>query len=818
MKQRPRILFISYNSLIEPLGLSQIVSYVRLLAADYRMTVLSFEKAVRSPQDDERDRRRMKSHLEKDGVEWVRLRYHKRPSLLATIYDIVRGIYLVSREHAREPFALVHARGYVPGAIAWGLKRLLGLPYIFDIRGIQAEEYVDAGHWDPRGISFRITKRVEQWILHDADGLVTLTNAIRPILCDFPGLLSRPALPPWNVIPSCVDLDHFFFREEGRKRVRAELGVGDRPILVYAGSVGTWYLLDEMLDFYGVARNSWPDLFFLILANTEPENVSAALRRFGIDERKDAAVRRVRFEEMPDYLSASDAGIAFIRPCLSKLSSCPTKYAEYLACGLPIVVNSGVGDVETLVKNQPAGVLIEGFNHENYTQATKQMRSYLFRNRNAFREIAVKHFSMKNRAYPAYRDLYDRVLARRPVSRVLFLTPYPPHCAPSQRLKFEQYYTYFEDRGIQVVVSPFVCSALWKILYNRGHLFKKILFTFYGYLRRLRDFFRAHKFDAMYLHLWAVPFGPPWFEEALARRGTTILYDIDDLIYLPRASQANTFATWFRKEKRIARIMQAARHVIVSSEYLRSFAIRYNPFVTRISSTIDTDTYYPRIHSVRANSVTIGWSGSHSTSSYLHLLAPILQQLSSTFDVKILVIGDAQFRMEGVKLEARPWNLKRETLDLREIDIGIYPLPDEEWVLGKSGLKALQYMGVGVPVVASAIGSACDFIRHGENGFLARTTDEWVECLSRLILDPDLRRRIGSAGRLTVEEYFSVKVNAPVYLSILESVLSANRQCENSVNRPVDQKNAPATEAVRTTRIELEAVETATPDRDTKAG
>jgi glycosyltransferase involved in cell wall biosynthesis len=286
------------------------------------------------------------------------------------------------------------------------------------------------------------------------------------------------------------------------------------------------------------------------------------------------------------------------------------------------------------------------------------------------------------------------------------------------------------------------------------------------------DFIRVRWFDAVYLHLWAVPLGPPWFEEALARNGVPMIYDIDDLIYLPRASEANTFVTRFRNEKRIARIIKAATHVIVSTEYLREFAARYNPCTTTISSSIDTDVYYAQHHSRETCSVTIGWSGSHSTSAYLRLLGPALRELSRRFKIRLLVVGDSDFQMEGIQVEARPWSLEREVSDLAEMDIGVYPLPDEEWVLGKSGLKALQYMGMGVPVVASAIGAACEFIRDGENGFLVRTTEEWVDRLSCLILNPDLRFRMGLAGRATVEAHYSVRAILPLYLGSLESALS----------------------------------------------
>jgi glycosyltransferase involved in cell wall biosynthesis len=783
-RARPRTLFVSYNGLIEPLGSTQILPYVLGLADTFDVSVLSFEKAVRSPNDDAADtavtERRLKAH----GVEWVRLRYHKSPSLPATLYDVGAGILRILGAHRRRPFDMVHARGYVPAAIALGVKKRTGVPFLFDIRGLQAEEYLDAGHWAADSLAFRLTKHVEARVLRNADGLVTLTEAIRPTLRESPGLDQRPVLPPWRVIASCVDLDTFRFDAEGRQRIRARLGIGDRPVLVYAGSVGTWYMLAEMLDFFQSARERWRGLFFLGLVNRSPDVVADALRARGVPP-SDFAITWARHDEMAAHLSAADAGIAFIRPSPSKRSSSPTKYAEYLACGLPFAATGGVGDVDELLTSTGAGVLLSEHSRGAYHAAADRLQELATAgNRSRWRAVAERNFSLATRALPAYRELYEQILRRRLRKRGLFLTPYPIHRAPSQRLKFEQYYADFDDHDIDVVVSSFVSPALWRVLYRSGHFVTKLVLGMTGHLRRLRDFYRARDFAFVYVHLWALPFGPPWFEELLARRGLRIIYDIDDLIYLPRASTANHLLRALRRRERIGRIMRVATHVIVCTEHLREFAIACNRNVTLISSTIDTDVYQPRQHSDARRSITIGWSGSHSTAPYLVALTPVLRLLSRRFNVRLLVIGADDFRIDGVNVEVRPWSLPRETSDLREMDIGVYPLPDEEWVLGKSGLKALQYMGVGVPVVASRIGAACQFIEDGVNGFLAEGTDEWVDKLSRLIVDPALRSEMGQAGRRTVEQRFSVRVTAPVYRSVIATATATaaegDARCERT--------------------------------------
>lgn len=404
------MLFISYNSLIEPLGPTQIIPYVLALAGTFELAVLSFDKPVRTPEDDARDSAATAELLASRGVAWHRLRYHRRPSVPATAFDIVSGVVRVLREHRRRPFDLLHARGYVPAAIACVVKAWTGVPFLFDIRGLQAEEYVDAGLWAHRSLPFHLTKRVERWMLREADGINTLTEAVRPILRDFPGLRERRALPPWTVIPTCVDLDHFRFDAAARQRVRARLGLGERPVLVYSGSVGTWYQIDETLDFYVAARARWPNLFLLALVNRLPETVVR-----GLEERRvpssDFTVIWARHDEVPEYLSAADAAVAFIRPSLSKQSSSPTKYGEYLSCGLPFAATAGVGDVDGLLAGSSAGVLVDAHSREAYEAAADRLRALAERgDRAGCRAVAEREFSVVSRALPAYRDLYLRIL------------------------------------------------------------------------------------------------------------------------------------------------------------------------------------------------------------------------------------------------------------------------------------------------------------------------------------------------------------------------------------------------------------------------
>lgn len=357
---------------------------------------------------------------------------------------------------------------------------------------------------------------------------------------------------------------------------------------------------------------------------------------------------------------------------------------------------------------------------------------------------------------------------------MLFIVPYPINTAPSQRLKFEQYFGYFEDNGVEITFSSFVTPSFRKILYENGFIIRKIYYTIWGYLNRVKDIIRARNFDIIYLHLEAAPFGPPIFEYILSLMNKPIIYDIDDVVYLPHVSKANKFIIFLKSPSKISKIMELSSHIIVVTRYLKQYAERYNKNVTLIPSTVDTDKYFIKNGNVNRK-VCIGWTGSHSTSGYLLLLENVLKRVSEEYDVRIKVIGDRRFRIDGLNIDAKDWSSDTEVEDIQDIDIGVYPLPKNEWVMGKGGLKAIQYMGVGIPVVCTRIGEVVHFVEDGVNGFLADSDEEWIEKISKLIRDSDLRKKMGFAARKTVEDKFSVKVNAYKYIDIFTKIMSMSK-------------------------------------------
>lgn len=356
--------------------------------------------------------------------------------------------------------------------------------------------------------------------------------------------------------------------------------------------------------------------------------------------------------------------------------------------------------------------------------------------------------------------------------KILILCPYPEDMAPSQRLKFEQYYKYFREAGYDLTISPFISQSFWKIIYKRGYFFQKFFYTIVGYFRRISDLFRVRKYDLVYIHLWVTPFGLPFFERLFAALSRKMIFDIDDLVYLKDLkSRATPFISKFKGAQKPLYLMREADHVITCTPYLDNFVRQYNLNTTDISSTVDTNAYKEKEdYSLKEDKLIIGWSGSLSTAKYLHLLDEVFKGLKNHVSFKLLVLGDKNFNIDGVDVEAYDWSKEVELPTIRRFDIGLYPLPDEEWVYGKSSLKAIQYMAMGIPTVATAIGTNFRVIEDGESGFLVNTNEQWITCLTELAGDVTLRQRIGKKAREKVVAHFSIEANKSAYLNILHKL------------------------------------------------
>ncbi len=407
-----RVLFVSYNGMLDPLGQSQVIPYLRELGKrGVFFTLLSFERAGALGSEGRARCAELRDRLAADNIEWHWLRYHQKPSLPATIYDVLSGIRYAAKLVRRNKIEMVHARSHIPATIALALKKRFPLKMIFDVRGLMAEEYVDAEHWSKSSIPYRLTKAMERRALAASDGVVTLTEKIWPIVKGWNGLRGRNVTH--EVVPCCADLELFKFCSEDRARRRAELRLGDRFTIVYSGSIDGWYLTPEMADFFGALMRKRSDAHCLWLSPGKHRRIDKLMTERGIEPSR-YTVLAAAPQDVPSYLSASDAGLAFIKPCFSKLASSPTKNGEYLACGLPLIINAGIGDCDVLITQEGVGALVAEFTESEYARAILTIEA-LMRDtevtRTRTRNVAKRLFDVRVAGAERYSRLYERVLA-----------------------------------------------------------------------------------------------------------------------------------------------------------------------------------------------------------------------------------------------------------------------------------------------------------------------------------------------------------------------------------------------------------------------
>jgi glycosyltransferase involved in cell wall biosynthesis len=370
-----KVLYITYDGLTDPLGRSQVLPYLTGLAElGHEITILSCEK----PERMDRDGGRIRKLCADAGLRWRPLNYHKQPPILSSAFDAAALERAAIRLHRERPFDVVHCRSYIPARAGLTLKRRFGVRFLFDMRGFWPDEKVEGNNWNLANplyaAVYRYFKRLESQLLRGADHVVSLTAAGKA------QLLTRPELPGADdritVIPCCVDFDHFpLASAESRDAARQRLGIAvDEPVLVYLGSLGSWYMLDEMLDFFAVHGASETGARFLFITPDEPQPIRDAAAARGVAPDRLTILGASR-DEVPGLMAAADLGIFFIKPVFSKTASSPTKMGEMLAVGLPIVANGGVGDVEQMVDDIGCGVAIHDFTPETYSQALDAIRA-----------------------------------------------------------------------------------------------------------------------------------------------------------------------------------------------------------------------------------------------------------------------------------------------------------------------------------------------------------------------------------------------------------------------------------------------------------
>jgi glycosyltransferase involved in cell wall biosynthesis len=357
-----RILYITYTGILQPLGQSQVLQYLERLAGRHQIVLLSFERG--EDLDDDEELRKADLQCRNAGIHWVRLRYHKRPRVPATVFDLACGLLVAVWLALTHRIEIIHARSYIPGLMAMLTSKPCGSRFIFDMRGFWPDERVDGGLWRRGSLLYLLGKRLERSLLTGADVVVSLTNAGVRRMETFDCLQAQK--PRFEVIPTCVDLDLFRPMNKPKKRVDGALTLG------YVGSAGTWYMFPEVAKCFRVLLDLQPTARLLVLNRTEHDFVLDCLSRAGIPEDR-FTLAAVRHSEVAAQLASIDAGIFFIKPVLSKSASCPTKLGEFLACGKPCLANSNVGDVEAVLTETKTGVCLHQFSDAAYREALQDL-------------------------------------------------------------------------------------------------------------------------------------------------------------------------------------------------------------------------------------------------------------------------------------------------------------------------------------------------------------------------------------------------------------------------------------------------------------
>jgi glycosyltransferase involved in cell wall biosynthesis len=354
--------------------------------------------------------------------------------------------------------------------------------------------------------------------------------------------------------------------------------------------------------------------------------------------------------------------------------------------------------------------------------------------------------------------------------RVCGLVPYPLDRAPSQRFRLEQWRPLLEAQGIRLDLVPFADEDLMSVLHKPGRPAAKALGSLSALWRRLGLLPGLRAYDAVVVHRAVCLWGPAVLERVIARLRAPLIFDFDDAIYMLHTTAANRRWGWLKFPGKTGTICRLSRHVVAGNEYLAAYARGYNTRVSIVPTSIDTDAYRPVAAPPRESRVVLGWTGSSTSQTHLEAFAPVLRSLASRREVTVRVCSDREPSLPGVpRVQWQPWSadVGAEVAELARYDVGIMPVPDDAFSRGKCALKALQYMAMGVATVCSPVGANRDLIRHGANGLLATTPEEWLAALESLIDDPSLRRRLGQAGRQTVVDGYSARHCAELFSRVV---------------------------------------------------
>ena len=404
----PHILFVSYDGLTDPLGQSQILPYLKgLTEHGYRFTILSSDKLDKF----DAQKNTVISFLKDLPIKWHPIKYHKNPPVISAVWDLYLMKRAAEKLHRADPFDMVHTRSGTPALVGLWMKKKFGIKFLNDIRDFYAESRIDSGQWNKSNPVYReiyqFFKKKEEEQLQLCDGAVCLTNTAKNILQN---RLTNKDLP-FQVIPCSVDMELFNpekISDSQKQQQRKKLGLTDDDyIITYLGSIGTWYLTDELMKFFNEALKTIPHAKLLFICPDPVQAIKKVMYQHNIPDEKIIIIKAAR-NEVPLLLSLGHFSVFFIKQCYSKQASSPTKHGEMMAMGIPVITNSGIGDLDEIIHNTASGFIIKNFSPQAYKEAISQMIHSDF-DAQKIRSSALKYYNLDN-AVLKYKHVYDSIL------------------------------------------------------------------------------------------------------------------------------------------------------------------------------------------------------------------------------------------------------------------------------------------------------------------------------------------------------------------------------------------------------------------------
>jgi len=361
--------------------------------------------------------------------------------------------------------------------------------------------------------------------------------------------------------------------------------------------------------------------------------------------------------------------------------------------------------------------------------------------------------------------------------KILIICPYPEGLAAGQRLKYEQYFKHWKSNDYELTISSYFDINTWKILYDSDFIIKKIIGIIFGYFKRIRDLYLIKKFDIVYIFMWVTPLGSTIFEHLFVKFSKKIIYDFNDSIYLKDHHTEkfiiNHFFNFLKTPNKCNYLIKNSNHVIIDSLFHYNYCHNLNKYnaCTHIPCSLDVNYFYP-INKNRSNDkiIRIGWTGTFSSKIYLDNIKNVFVRLNEIHKFKLIIIGNFDYSIPNIDVELIKWKKTSEIKDLQSLDIGIYPLIKNNWTLGKGALKAMQYMALEIPTVASDLGTTSNVITNNFSGILVNNENEWVNALDYLIRNPKERQRIGRNAREEIVKKYSSEILKSKYLNILNKL------------------------------------------------